>query len=158
MPFAIFASTFAVAGFVSEPDVRGLPAFFFVVQVRDDRVPGETFERQRRDEPQRIGRHHDPHFAIRFDQLARQFGSLVCCDGTGHSQNNISCSAHSVFTRANPIISRKLPLLQRYNAPPKEPQKVLPDTAFCDLPLCIFALGAEFRRVDARAVQLLLVA
>ena len=78
MPCASLAMTLAVAGAMSSKsassassDVRRLPAFLLVVKIGDDRIARQRLERQRRDEPLRVGGHHHAHVAT----LASSTGS-----------------------------------------------------------------------------------
>ena len=79
---------------VREPDVRRFPAFLLVVQIGDDRIARERLERQRRDEPLRVGGHHHMHAATLFGQQARQIRRLVRGNGAGHAEDDVLAFAH----------------------------------------------------------------
>ena len=70
-------------------DVRRLPAFLLVVKTGHDRMAREHLERQRRDEPLRVGGHHHAHAAFLFRQQAGQIRRLVRGNGAGHAENDV---------------------------------------------------------------------
>ena len=62
---------------IRQLDVRRLSAFVLIVKIRDDRIACESLERQRRDEPLRVRRHHHAHIALRLRQQRCQIRRLV---------------------------------------------------------------------------------
>ena len=54
----------------------------------------ERSEGQRRDKPQRVGRHDDVHISALFGQAARQIRRLVSGNGARHAQNDVFGPAH----------------------------------------------------------------
>ena len=73
---------------IGKSDVARPPVFFLVEETRRDWILRERLQRERRDEFNRVARHHDKNVMTLFHEQARQFRGFVGCDRTGHAEHD----------------------------------------------------------------------
>ena len=73
---------------IGKSDVARPPVFFFVEETRRDWILRERLQSERRDEFDRVARHHDKNVMTLFHEQARELGRFVRGNRTGHAEDD----------------------------------------------------------------------